>query len=73
MLMDHILIGSVKTAMIKLFDKRYVVIIEDVAVATVTVVNVVGLQGRGITQYQEFSNMNSLEFNGVKDPIITIR
>lgn len=50
---------SIKTTMIEMFEEHYVAISEvTIAIATVTV-SVAGHQGRGLFQYQDFSNMKS--------------
>lgn len=65
--------GSVKTAMIKLFDEHYLVVTEVVAAATIVVVAFVSVKGRGVMHYRDFNNMTPLEFDRVKDLIAAIR
>lgn len=65
--------GFVKTTMIELFDECYIAITEDTTDAAIAYVATVGLQMRGMIQYRDFNNMRPPEFDGVKDPIATMR
>ena len=67
--------GSIKITMTERFDERYIVVTEVVvdATTTVVVVVVVGVQGRGLFKHRYFSNMKPPEFDGVKDPVISMR
>lgn len=64
--------GSIKTAMIELFNEGYFILSEVVVVAATTTVAAVGVQARGSFQYWEFNNTKPLEFNRVKDLIMTM-
>ena len=56
--------GSIKTMLIKTFDKRYATITEATVVAATTVVSAVRPQGGDSLWYREFNNMKPTEFDG---------
>lgn len=53
---DPEMLGFVITAVIDLFDKRYDAFTVVAATTTTIVVVATGLQGRGVIQYQDFSD-----------------
>ena len=72
------LFGSIKTAMIELFNDHYVALNEVVAIAATTVVvaattavvAAVEIRGERTFQYRYFNNTKPLEFDRVKDLIV---
>lgn len=56
--------GSIKTAILELFDERYASVIEVAAATTIAIVAATGVQGRGSFQYRDFSNMNPKSLMG---------
>lgn len=65
--------GSTKTAMIEMFNELYASVSEVVAPVATTTITSTGLQGRASFQYWDLSNTKPLEFDMVKDPIISIK
>lgn len=63
---------SSSTTMIELFDVWYATVSEAAIVAAMAVVSAIGVQGRGSCKYRDFSNTKPLEFDGVKDPIMSM-
>lgn len=64
--------GSIKTAMIDIFDERYTSVIEVVVVVSTAAIIAMGLLGRGMVQYWDFNNTKPPEFDGFKDPTVSI-
>ena len=63
--------GSIKPAVMELFDEKYVALSEVVAIATVVAAAEIVVEL--VFMYWDFNNTKPLTFDGVQDPIIAMR
>lgn len=67
------LFRTIKTKIINLFDKQYDAIDSTASATTIAAIAATTSSGDKGMSYREFNNTKPLEFDGVRDPITTIR
>lgn len=64
---------TIKTEMIALFDEKYVVFANTAAATTIVPVTAAASPGENEMPYPQLNNTKILKFDGVKDPIFSMR